>query len=158
MEKPSAIIGPATAPKAQPSYIDWPRRVLRQTILVSSIAAEIESNINQTDWGENCYEECRKPLQHEAGRMEDISRDRGEEEIPVLVDLEVQHWMAEALEGAARASEIVRNRIAQIGVRCPSRGGKENLLLLLFKMFIFVNLTSYNIFVRRITVCALMYI
>jgi hypothetical protein len=126
LEKPSAVIGPAAASKAQPSYIDWPKRVLRQTILVSSIAAEIESNINSTDWDENCYEECRKLLQQEAGRMEDISRDRGAEEIPVLVDLEVQHWMAEALEGAARASELVRDRITQIGVRCPSRDGKEN--------------------------------
>ncbi len=126
LEKTSTVIDPAAAPKAQPSYIAWPKRVLRQTILVSSIAVEIESNINRTDWNGDCYEECRKLLQHEAGRMEDISKDRGVEEIPVLVDLEVQHWMAEALEGAARASELVESRITQAGVRCPSRGEEKN--------------------------------
>ncbi|MFO0005897.1 MAG: hypothetical protein ACK559_32705, partial [bacterium] len=78
------MIGPATAPKALPCYIDWPKRVLRQTILVSSIAAEIESNINRTDWDENCYKECRKLLQHTAEQIKDISKDRGTEEIPVL--------------------------------------------------------------------------
>ncbi len=54
LERPSAVIGPAAALAAQPSYIDWPNRVLRQTILVSSIAAEIESNIDRTDWNEDC--------------------------------------------------------------------------------------------------------
>jgi hypothetical protein len=58
--------------------------------------------------------------------MQDISKDRGAEEIPVLVDLEVQHWMAEALEGATRASELARDRIALISVRCPGRGREEN--------------------------------
>ncbi len=126
LERPSAVIGPAATLAAQPSYIDWPKRVLRQTILVSSIAAEIESNIDQTDWNEDCYEECRKLLQREAGRMEDISKDRGVEEIPVLVDLEVQHWMAEALEGAAHASELMGDRIALAGVRCSNRGKEES--------------------------------
>ncbi len=92
-------------PAARASYIDWSKKVLRQTFLVLSIAAEIESNIDRADWDEDCYEECRELLQREAGRMEAISKDRGAEEIPVLVDLEVQHWMAEALEGAAHASE-----------------------------------------------------
>jgi hypothetical protein len=59
LERSSAVTGPATTLAAQPSYIDWPKRVLRQTILVSSIAAEIESNIDRTGWDENCYEECR---------------------------------------------------------------------------------------------------
>jgi hypothetical protein len=86
LERSSAVTGPATTLAAQPSYIDWPKRVLRQTILVSSIAAEIESNIDRTDWDENCYKECRKLLQREAGPMEDISKDRRAEEIPVLVD------------------------------------------------------------------------
>jgi hypothetical protein len=49
LDKPPAVIGPATVPKALPCYIDWPERVLRQTILVASIAAENESNINRTD-------------------------------------------------------------------------------------------------------------
>jgi hypothetical protein len=91
LERPSAVVGPTATPKAQPSYIDWPKRLLRQTIFVSSINAEIKSNIDRTNWRESCYEECGKLLQHEAGRMEDISKDRGAEEIPILVDLEVQH-------------------------------------------------------------------
>ncbi len=107
---------PSAAFVARPDHIDWPKRVLRQTILASSIAAEIESNIDRTDWDVDCYEECRKLLQREAGRMEAISKDRGAEEIPVLVDLEVQHWMAEALEGAAYASELMGDRIALAGV------------------------------------------
>ncbi len=92
---------------------------------MSSIAAEIESNIDQTDWDVDCYEECRKLLQREAGQMEAISKDRGAEEIPVLVDLEVQHWIAEALEGAARASELMGDRIALAGMQCLSRGKEE---------------------------------
>jgi hypothetical protein len=122
LERSSAVTGPAATLAAQPGYIDWPKRVLLQTILVSSIAAEIEANIDRTDWDEDCNEECRKLLQREAGRMEDISKDRGAEEIPVLVDLEVQHWMAEALEGAARASELMGDRIALAGVGCSSQG------------------------------------
>jgi len=108
------------APKARSSCIDWPKRVLQQTILVLSIAAEIESNINQTDWDENCHNECRKLLQHEARWLKDISEKRGTEEILVLVDLEVQHWIAETLEGATHASELVGDLITQIGVQCTS--------------------------------------
>jgi hypothetical protein len=40
------------------------------------------------------------------------------EEILVLVDLEVQHWIAEALETAAHALELVGDRITQISVQC----------------------------------------
>jgi hypothetical protein len=36
----------STAPVARSSHIEWPKRVLRQTILVSDIAAEIESSID----------------------------------------------------------------------------------------------------------------
>ncbi len=125
LEESLTVTCPDAALTARPNYIDWPKRVLRQTILVSSIAAEIESNIDRTDWDEDCYEECRKLLQREAGQIEAISKDRGAEEIPVLVDLEVQHWIAEALEGAARASELMGDRIALAGVRCPSQGKKE---------------------------------
>jgi hypothetical protein len=50
-----AAASPTVAPKAVSSCIDWPKRVLRQTILASSIAAEIRSNINRTDWDKNCY-------------------------------------------------------------------------------------------------------
>ncbi len=43
----STVTSPTAASSAQSNYIDWPKRVLRQTILVSSIAAEIESNIDR---------------------------------------------------------------------------------------------------------------
>ncbi len=92
LEEPATGALPGVASVARPSHIEWPKRVLRQTILVSSIAAEIESNIDRTDWDADCYEECRKLLQREARRMEAISEDQGAEEIPILVDLEVQHW------------------------------------------------------------------
>jgi hypothetical protein len=42
------------------------------------------------------------------------------------VDLEVQHWIAEAPEGATRASELMGDRIALAGVRRPSRGEEES--------------------------------
>jgi hypothetical protein len=44
-----------------------------------------------------------------------MSEDQGAEEILVLVDWEVQHWVAEALEGAKHASSLVGDRIAKIG-------------------------------------------
>jgi hypothetical protein len=72
-------------------------RILRQTILISSIAAEIESNINRTDWDEDGYKECRRLLQHAAEKIKVISEDRGKEEIPVLVNLEGQHWIARGI-------------------------------------------------------------
>jgi hypothetical protein len=122
LEGPATVALPSAAPVARPSHIEWPKRVLRQTILVSSIAAEIESNIDRTDLDADCYAECRRLLQREAKRMEAISEDRGAEEIPVLVDLEAQHWIAEALEGVARASELIGDRVAPAGVCCPSRG------------------------------------
>jgi hypothetical protein len=42
------------------------------------------------------------------------------------VDLEVQHWIAEALEGAAHASELIGDRIALAGLRCPSQDKEES--------------------------------
>jgi hypothetical protein len=126
LEEPATGAIPVVASVTRPSHIEWPKRVLRQTILVSSIAAEIESNIDRTDWDADCFEECRRLLQREARRMEATSEDRGAEEIPILVDLEVQHWIAEALEGATRASELIRYRVALAGVCCPSRGEEES--------------------------------
>ncbi len=38
----------------------------------------------------------------------------------------MQHWIAEALEGAAHASELVGDWITQIGVQCTSRDGKRS--------------------------------
>ncbi len=77
LDETSTVTSPTMAPKAVSSYIDWPKRDLRQTILVSSIAAEIRSNIDRTDWDKSCYKECRKLLQLEAARIGDISEDRG---------------------------------------------------------------------------------
>jgi hypothetical protein len=39
--------------------------------------------------------------------MGTVSDDRGPEEIPVLVELEVQHWVDEALENATPATERI---------------------------------------------------
>jgi hypothetical protein len=109
----------------RPGHIEWPKRILRQTILVSGIAAEIESNIDRADWGADCYEGCRRLLQRETKRIETISDDRGPEEIPVLVDFEVQHWIAEALESATRATGLIIGRVASIGMHHPNLGRKE---------------------------------
>jgi hypothetical protein len=92
--------------------------------LISSIVAEIESNIDRTDWDEGCYEECRKLMQHAAEQIKVISEDRGKEEIPVLVDLEGQHWIAETLETAAHTLELVEGRITQLGEQRTGRNGK----------------------------------
>jgi hypothetical protein len=43
-----------------------------------------------------------------------VSDDRGPEEIPVLVELEVQHWVDEALENATRATEPILGRVASM--------------------------------------------
>ncbi len=87
---PPAPCPPAdTDPEAQSGQLEWPKRVLQQTNLVSSIAAEIELNINRADWDADCYEGCRKLLLRETQRMGTVSDDRGPEEIPVLVELEV---------------------------------------------------------------------
>jgi hypothetical protein len=53
-------------------------------------------------------------------------RKQGKEEIPVLVDWEVQHWIDEALEGATHASKLVGDRITQIGVQCTTRDGRRS--------------------------------
>ncbi len=56
------------APTARSGRLEWPKKVLQQTNLVSSIAAEIERNINRADWDAECYEGCRKLLQREPSR------------------------------------------------------------------------------------------
>jgi hypothetical protein len=86
---------------------------LQQTSLVSSIA---RLNINRADWDADCYEGCRKLLLRETQRMGTVSDDRGTEEIPVLVELEVQHWVDEALENATRATERILGWVASMGV------------------------------------------
>jgi hypothetical protein len=114
-----------TAPRARSGQLEWPKRVLQQTNLGSSIAAEIELNINRADWDADCYEGCRKLLLRETQRMGTVSGDRGPEEIPVLVELEVQQWVDEALRNAARATERVLDRVASMGVRHPDQGREE---------------------------------
>jgi hypothetical protein len=95
------------------------KKVLQQTNLVSSIAAEIELNINRADWDADCYEDCRKLLLRETQRMGTVSDDRGPEEI--LVEPEVQQWVDEALRNAARATERILDRVASLGVRRPDQ-------------------------------------
>jgi hypothetical protein len=53
--------------------------------------------------------------------MGTVSDDRGPEEIPVLVELEVQQWVDEALRNAARATERILDRVASMGVRHPDQ-------------------------------------
>jgi hypothetical protein len=106
---PSAPCPPAdAAPTARSGRLEWPKKVLQQTNLVSSIAAEIERNINRADWDAECYEGCRKLLQREAQRMGTVSDDRGPEEIPVLVELEVQQWVDEALRNAPQSASWIK--------------------------------------------------
>jgi hypothetical protein len=54
-----------------------------------------------------------------------VSDDRGPEEIPVLMDFEVQHWVAEALENATHATELILGRVASMGMRRPNLDQEE---------------------------------
>ncbi len=125
LDLPASRAPASAAPMARPSHIEWPKRVLQQTILVSSIAAEIESSIDRADWGADCYEGCRKLLLRETKRVGTISEERGPEEIPVLVDFEVQHWVAEALESATRATGLILGRVASMVAHNPIQDQKE---------------------------------
>jgi hypothetical protein len=123
---PPAPCPPAgTAPVARSGQLEWPKKVLQQTNLVSSIAAEIEFNINRADWDADCNEGCRRLLLRETQRMGAVSDDQGPEEIPVLMDFEVQHWVAEALENATRATELILGRVASMGTHHPSLNQEE---------------------------------
>jgi hypothetical protein len=53
--------------------------------------------------------------------MGTVSDDRGLEEIPVLVELETQQWVDEALRNAARTTKRILDRVASLGVRRPDR-------------------------------------
>jgi hypothetical protein len=125
LDLPAPRAPASAAPVARLSHIEWPKRVLRQTILVSSIAAEIESSINRADWDADCYEGCRRLLLQETKLMETISEERGPEEIPALVDFEVQHWMAEALESATRATRLIIGWIASMSAYGPNPDREE---------------------------------
>jgi hypothetical protein len=61
----------------------------------------------------------------ETKRMETISDERGPEEIPVLVDFKAQHWMAEALESARRATGLIIGRVASMSAHGPNLDRKE---------------------------------
>jgi hypothetical protein len=65
LDKVSTTTHAAEALRADLEGADWPQRVLRLTIFVSSIAAEILRDTNRTDWDEICYEECQKLLVQE---------------------------------------------------------------------------------------------
>ncbi len=82
-------------------------------------------NINRADWDAECYEGCRKLLMRETQRIGTVSDDREPEEIPVLVELEVQQWVDEALRNAARATERILDRVASLGVRRPDQDREE---------------------------------
>jgi hypothetical protein len=57
--------------------------------------------------------------------MGTISDDWGPEEIPVLVDFEVQHWVAEALESATGATGLIIGRVASMCAHNPNPDRKE---------------------------------
>ncbi len=50
-----------------------------------------------------------------------VSNDRGQEEVSVLTELEVQRWVDEALENAARATKRILERFASLGVHRPDQ-------------------------------------
>ncbi len=125
LDLPAPRAPASAAPAAWSSHIEWPKKVLQQTILVSGIAAEIESNIDRADWDADCYEGCRRLLLQETKRMGTISDDRGPEEITVLVDFEIQHWVAEALESATRATGLIIGRVASVCAHSPNPSRKE---------------------------------
>jgi hypothetical protein len=123
---PPAPCPPAdTIPTARSGRLEWPKKVLEQTNLVSSIAAEIERNTNRADWDAECCEGCQKLLQREVQRMGAISDDRGQEEVSVLTELEVQRWVDEALENAARATKSILEKFASLGVHRPNQDSGE---------------------------------
>jgi hypothetical protein len=110
---------------ADSSEFDWSKRIMRQGILVSRIAAEILKDTGRANWNENCYEECGKLLLQETTPLKDIFADRGTKNISVLVDQRAQQWLAEALEKARHASTLVGDCIAEIGVRNPDEAGQD---------------------------------
>jgi hypothetical protein len=54
-----------------------------------------------------------------------VSDDRGPEEVLVLMDFEGQHWAAEALENATRATELILGWVASMGTHRPSLDQEE---------------------------------
>ncbi len=54
LDQPALRTLASTAQAARLSHIKWTKRILRETILVSGIAAEIKSNIDRADWDADC--------------------------------------------------------------------------------------------------------
>jgi hypothetical protein len=120
--KPSQIIDetPAATSRAGTSNTvkseaDWLKRVLRQSVLVSRISAEIRTDTDKADWDENCYKECRRLLLQETRRLGEVYGGRGAGDISVMVGWEVLRWTADALEQAKQTSNFVEDRIVRIG-------------------------------------------
>jgi hypothetical protein len=54
-----------------------------------------------------------------------VSDGRGQEEVSVPTELEVQRWVDEALENAARATERILGKTASLGARRPDQDNGE---------------------------------
>jgi hypothetical protein len=120
--KPSQIIDETPAatsragtPNTVKSEADWLKRVLRQSVLVSRISAEIRTDTDKADWDENCYKECCRLLLQETRRLGEVYGGRGAGDISVMVGWEVLRWTADALEQAKQTSNFVEDRIVRIG-------------------------------------------
>ena len=59
LDPPAPCLPADTIPAARSGRLEWPKKVLEQTNLVSSIAAEIERNINRADWDAECSRAAR---------------------------------------------------------------------------------------------------
>jgi hypothetical protein len=120
-DKTSVSASGAKIPKTERSKVDWPKKVLRQCVLVSRISAEIMNDIDKVDWDENCYKECRRLLLQESMQLGDVYGGRGVEKIFGLAGWEALRWTADALEQAKRASRFVEDRIVKIGAERAAR-------------------------------------
>jgi hypothetical protein len=114
-ETPAAATSRAGTPNTVKSEADWLKRVLRQSVLVSRISAEIRTDTDKADWDENCYKECRRLLLQETRRLGEVYGGRGAGDISVMVGWEVLRWTADALEQAKQTSNFVEDRIVRIG-------------------------------------------
>jgi hypothetical protein len=131
LDLPASRAPASAAPVARPG----PKRVLRQTILVSGIAAEIESNMDRANWDADCYEGCRRLLLREteadgdhlggagAGRDPGPGRLRG----PALDgrgfgECNIRHG---AHHRPSRLDECARPEPGPEGGRRPRPGGQQ---------------------------------
>lgn len=115
IDETPAATSRAGTPNTVKSEADWLKRVLRQSVLVSRISAEIRTDTDKADWDENCYKECRRLLLQETRRLGEVYGGRGAGDISVMVGWEVLRWTADALEQAKQTSNFVEDRIVRIG-------------------------------------------